>query len=152
MNRVKQLSTQLSNQIAAGEVVERPASVLKELLENCIDSGANKIIIELENGGHKRIKVTDNGAGIYKDDLKIALLRHATSKIATSNDLTNIATLGFRGEALPSIASVSHLEIISREQTADNAWEINAGDTHTIDDPKPAAHPVGTTVIVEDLF
>ena len=152
MARIQQLSVQLSNQIAAGEVIERPSSVIKELLENSIDSGANKITIEIINGGMKLIKVTDNGCGIEKEDLKLALTRHATSKIKSIEDLSNIKFLGFRGEALPSIASVANLTIISCEQNADNAWQINGKYSKDSVKIQPAAHPVGTTVSVLDLF
>jgi len=152
MPRIKQLSRQLANQIAAGEVVERPASVLKELVENSIDAGANKIEINIKHGGHKQIKVSDNGAGIYRDDLKLALLSHATSKIASLDDLENVSSMGFRGEALSSIASVAKLTIKSRQQEADTAWSIEAFDAESLADPKPCAQQPGTSVEVCDLF
>ncbi len=147
-NRIQALPPQLINQIAAGEVVERPASVVKELVENSLDAGANQIHIEVQQGGVKRIRVTDNGCGLYQDDLALALSRHATSKVASLADLERINSMGFRGEALPSIASISRLTLTSHEQEAELAWRVG-GDC---DAPCPAAHPVGTTVEVSDLF
>ncbi|VAW71677.1 DNA mismatch repair protein MutL, partial [hydrothermal vent metagenome] len=150
--RIHQLEPQLVNQIAAGEVVERPASVLKELLENSLDAGAGKIEIDIEEGGKRLIRVRDNGHGIDKDDLALALSRHATSKIASLDDLENVASLGFRGEALPSIASVSRLNLQSRTATADNGWQVQGDGREQGADPQPAAHPQGTTIEVHDLF
>lgn len=150
--RINILEPQLANQIAAGEVVERPASVVKELLENSIDAGATQIDIDIKNGGTKQIKLRDNGEGVHKDDLKLALSRHATSKISTVDDLESISSLGFRGEALASISSVSRLTMTSHAEDAELAWKINAegrGDDARI---LPAAHPVGTTIDVQDLF
>lgn len=152
MARIQLLSQRLTNQIAAGEVVERPASVVKELLENSLDAGSDRIEIELEQGGVKLIRIRDNGQGIDKDDLPLALSRHATSKIIELEDLEHVASLGFRGEALASIASVSRLALISRAAEAPEAWKV---ETEGIDmDSKltPAAHPAGTNVEVRDLF
>lgn len=139
----------LVNQIAAGEVVERPASVVKELVENSLDSGARSISIDIVGGGVKLIRVRDDGAGIPKQEIRLALSRHATSKISSLEDLEAIASLGFRGEALPSVASVSRLSLTT--STGDAAWRVEA-DNGKIGDPAPAAHPVGTTVEVHDLF
>ncbi len=150
--RIHRLPTQLANQIAAGEVIERPSSLVKELLENSMDAGATQIEIDVEQGGAGLIRVRDNGSGIHKDDLVLALSRHATSKIKTFDDLTNISSLGFRGEALPSIYSVSRLTLTSRTQSDNSGWRIQ-GDGRELDtQPTPAAHPVGTTVEVRDLF
>lgn len=147
---IRLLPAQLANQIAAGEVVERPAAVIKELLENSIDAGADRIEIELEQGGIKLMRIRDNGAGIPRDDLALALSRHATSKIAVLDDLDAVATLGFRGEALASIASVSRLALTSNAQTDNSGWVIqSAAEDATI---APAPHPRGTTVEVRDLF
>jgi DNA mismatch repair protein MutL len=142
----------LINQIAAGEVVERPASVVKELLENSLDAGADRIDIEIEQGGSKLIRVRDNGCGIERDDLALALTSHATSKIATMNDLEQVATLGFRGEALPSIASVSQLTLTSRVPAHTSGWQIAGDGRELCGAPMPAAHPPGTTIEVRDLF
>lgn len=153
MNRtIHLLPPQLVNQIAAGEVVERPASVVKELVENSLDAGADRIDIELEQGGVKSIRVRDNGLGIAADELALALSRHATSKIADLADLEAVATLGFRGEALPSIASISRLELVSRECGADRAWSIESDGSDRVVAPRPASHPEGTTIVVRDLF
>src|SRR6202161_353765 len=116
MGRIHILADQVANQIAAGEVVDRPASVVKELLENSLDAGATRIVIEVEGGGRKLIRIADNGSGMVRDDALLAFERHATSKLRTSDDLLAIATLGFRGEALPSIASISRLEIDTRAE------------------------------------
>lgn len=154
MNRISLLSQRLANQIAAGEVVERPASVVKELLENSIDAGADRIEIDVEQGGSKLIRIRDNGAGILKEDLPLALSRHATSKIVSLDDLENIISLGFRGEALASICSVSRLELTSRASTAEEetAWRVAAEGQEMQAVINPAAHPQGTTVEVRDLF
>lgn len=146
------LPAQLANQIAAGEVVERPASVVKELVENSLDSGATTIKIQIEKGGAKRIKISDNGSGIVKDELSLALSRHATSKIKNLNDLEGISSLGFRGEALASISSVSRLTLTSKPKEQDQAWQACAEGRDMAVDIKPAAHPTGTTIDVQDLF
>ncbi len=150
--RIQLLSQRLSNQIAAGEVVERPASVVKELLENSLDAQADRIEIDLEQGGIKLIRVRDNGVGVDKDDLPLALSRHATSKISTLDDLEKIVSLGFRGEALASISSVSRLCFISRTQPADAAWQVETEGRDMVSTISPAAHPAGTCVEVRDLF
>jgi DNA mismatch repair protein MutL len=150
--RIHSLPTQLVNQIAAGEVVERPSSVVKELVENCFDAGAKQIVIDIEQGGARLIKVRDNGCGIVKEDLALALSRHATSKIASLKDLEQVASMGFRGEALPSISSVSRLTLISRTHDADCAWRVNADGSEQNFDPQPDPHPQGTTIDVRDLF
>lgn len=149
--RIQKLSPLVANQIAAGEVVERPAAVVKELLENSLDAGATHIDIDIEQGGARLIKVRDNGVGIHPDDLPLALSRHATSKIQATADLNEITTLGFRGEALASIGSVSRLTLTTAEAGAKSAWQITlAGET--IAAVAPAAHPTGTTIEVRDLF
>ena len=147
---IRVLPSNLVNQIAAGEVIERPASVIKELVENAIDAGASKIEVTLAGGGKNLIVVNDNGKGIGKDELSLAVERHATSKLP-DNDLFNINFLGFRGEALPSIASVAKMTISSRQQGADSGWQIsvNGGDKGEV---KPAAVPLGTRIEVRDLF
>ncbi|WP_415878763.1 DNA mismatch repair endonuclease MutL [Methylomonas sp. TEB] len=150
--RIHALPTQLVNQIAAGEVVERPASVVKELVENCFDAGATQIQIDVEQGGTRQIRIRDNGCGIVKDDLALALSRHATSKIASLDDLEHVISMGFRGEALPSISSVARLTLISRTADADCAWQVSADGTEQNFDPQPDPHPPGTTVDVRDLF
>ena len=149
---IQLLSPQLANQIAAGEVVERPASVVKELLENSLDAGASKIEIDIEKGGHKRIRIKDNGSGIVKSELQLALSRHATSKITTLNDLEQILSLGFRGEALASISSVSRLTLTSRTECQGEAWQAYCEGREMAVNVQPAAHPVGTTIDVADLF
>lgn len=150
--RIHALDPRLINQIAAGEIIERPASMLKELIENALDAGATSIDIEVENAGVKRLKITDNGHGILKQDLAMALSRHATSKIENLNDLEQIATLGFRGEALPSIASVTRMTIRSRESKADQAWMVSSDGNNKTTEPTPVAHPVGTSIETRDLF
>ena len=154
MKRIALLSQRLANQIAAGEVVERPASVIKELLENSLDAGATRLDVEVENGGVKLMRVRDEGAGIPKDDLALALNRHATSKIFELDDLEVLSTLGFRGEALASISSVSRLAITSksREENLESAWKVEAEGKDMAAKLSPAAHDYGTTVEVRDLF
>jgi len=150
--RIHSLPIQLVNQIAAGEVVERPSSVVKELIENCFDAGAGHITIDIEQGGARLIKIRDDGCGIVKEDLPLALSRHATSKIATLQDLEQVASMGFRGEALPSISSVARLTLISRTADAECAWCVTADGSEQNFDPQPDPHPQGTTVDVRDLF
>ncbi|MBE0494283.1 MAG: DNA mismatch repair endonuclease MutL [Thiomicrospira sp.] len=150
--KIQALSEALANQIAAGEVVERPVSVVKELLENALDSGATEIEISIEEGGEKSIQVIDNGNGIAKDQLFLAVSRHATSKIATYEDLTQVTTLGFRGEALASISSVSRFEIVSRQAREPNAWRLKSDGGAIWPEPEPIAGKPGTRVRVDDLF
>lgn len=151
MSRILALSPLLANQISAGEVVERPASVVKELIENSLDAGATKIDLEIDQGGVKLIKVRDNGRGIHPEDLGLALNRHATSKIKDLNDLEQIMTLGFRGEALASISAVSRLTLTSA-MAKEQALQVETEGDQQIPKVRPAAHPVGTTVSVRDLF
>ena len=151
MPKINTLSPQLANQIAAGEVVERPASVLKELVENSLDAGATRIEIEVEQGGSKRLMVRDNGCGINHEDMSLALSRHATSKISNIDDLEAVGTLGFRGEALASIASVSRLTLTSNNGESQGWRAVSEGRDMAVD-VQPAAHPQGTSVEVRDLF
>src|SRR5437660_5475507 len=150
MGRIHVLSETVANQIAAGEVVERPASVVKEMLENSLDAGASRIKISVEAGGKKLIQITDNGCGMVRDDAMLAFERHATSKIKNAEDLLSVATLGFRGEALPSIASVSRLRLETRaaDEPAGTVIEINGGRMARVEE---AGLPLGTSITVRDL-
>ena len=152
MPHIQLLSPRLANQIAAGEVVERPASVVKELVENALDAGASRVDVEIEQGGAKLIRVRDDGSGIEEADLPLALSRHATSKILTLDDLEAVASLGFRGEALASISSVSRLTLTSRTELQEAAARVEVEGRDMDARISPAAHPVGTTVEVRDLF
>jgi len=149
---INQLDNRLVNQIAAGEVIERPSSLLKELIENSIDANAALLEVQIERGGLKRITVKDNGYGIPKEELLLALSRHATSRISQFNDLFQVNTLGFRGEGLPSIAAVSRLKLTSRPMDVDTAYEVKVYGGMKVSDPKPTAHSIGSTVEVLDLF
>ncbi|HAB14872.1 MAG TPA: DNA mismatch repair protein MutL, partial [Verrucomicrobiales bacterium] len=153
MNRIRLLPEQVANQIAAGEVVERPASVVKELVENALDADARRISVEIGAGGRSLIRVTDDGLGMSKDDALLCLERHATSKIRRAEDLAAIATMGFRGEAIPSIASISRFTLTTRERDSATGEAtqivINGGK---IVEVKVAASPPGTTVEVRHLF
>ncbi len=151
MNKIRILSDQLVNQIAAGEVVERPASVAKELVENSIDAGAKQIQVDVELGGRRLLRVTDNGEGMTRDDAMLAFERHATSKLGSVDDLETIATLGFRGEALASIASVARVELVTKREGENAATKVIFEGGRLID-IKDAAHPKGTTIAVKDLF
>ncbi|HEX9062435.1 MAG TPA: DNA mismatch repair endonuclease MutL, partial [Clostridia bacterium] len=151
MGKIVILDESTANKIAAGEVVERPASVVKELMENSIDAGATSISVDIKNGGVSYIKISDNGSGIAGDDVEIAFERHATSKIRSSNDLDSIVTLGFRGEALASIASVSEIELLTRTKDSETGTYIKITGG-TVQEVKSAGCPVGTTFTVRDLF
>src|SRR5438876_3526612 len=150
-NQILLLDENTANRIAAGEVVERPASAIKELVENSIDAGATQILVQLDEGGKRRIEVVDNGSGMSPEDAVLALQRHATSKIRTSDDLFAIRTLGFRGEALPSIASVSHLTLCTKppSMAAGARITVHGGDIESVEE---TGGRDGTTVVVEDLF
>jgi DNA mismatch repair protein MutL len=151
MSKIRVLPDHVANQIAAGEVVERPASVAKELVENAIDAGSSRIVIDVEGGGRRLLKVSDDGDGMVRDDAVLAFERHATSKISRSEDLSNIATLGFRGEALASIASVARVELTTKTEDAAAATRVSI-EGGKMRDVKDAAHPRGTTIVVRDLF
>ena len=148
MTVIRRLSKQLASQIAAGEVVERPASVVKELLENAVDAHANKVLCEIKSAGKVLIRVRDDGVGIEKDDLALALAPHATSKVYTVEDLAAIHTLGFRGEALASIASVSKLTLTSKTKDQEHAFSVSVEGPEQEPNIMPAAHPTGSTVDV----
>src|SRR5580658_1112404 len=153
MNRIKLLSEQVANQIAAGEVIERPASVVKELVENSLDAGAKKILVEIQAGGRSLVRVADDGAGMSRDDALLCLERHATSKIRRAEDLASIGTMGFRGEAMPSIASVSKFSLITRERDDDSPEGTQVIVTGgTISEVKAAGAAPGTSVEVRQLF
>ena len=150
--RIKRLPSSLANQIAAGEVIERPASIVKELMENCLDAGATRIVVEISKAGSQLIRVTDNGHGIHPEDLQLALQRHATAKLNSHSDLTAIHSLGFRGEALSSISSVANFTMTSRIASMDQATRLMIDPQTAKSELRPAAHPVGTTVEVSNLF
>src|ERR687885_791588 len=151
MSQICVLSDHLANQIAAGEVVEPPASVAKELVENAVDAGARRITLDVEGGGRRLLKVADDGEGMTRDDAVLAFERHATSKIKSAEDLGAIATLGFRGEALASIASVARVELVTKAEEAQAATRVLI-EGGRMRDVKDAAHPKGTTITVRDLF
>src|SRR5205814_4720845 len=151
MGKITRLPADLANQIAAGEVVERPASVAKELVENAIDAGARRVSIDVEAGGRRLLRVADDGCGMTRDDAVLAFERHATSKISRAEDLNAIATLGFRGEALASIASVARVELITQRDDASAGTRVVI-EGGRMRDVKDAAHPRGTTIAVRDLF
>src|SRR5437660_6984585 len=151
MSKIRVLSDQLANQIAAGEVVERPASVAKEVVENAIDAGARRVVVDVEAGGRRLLRIADDGCGMTRDDAVLAFERHATSKISRAEDLNAIATLGFRGEALASIASVARVELVTKTEEAEAATRVLI-EGGRMRDVKDAAHPKGTTITVRDLF
>src|SRR6266478_8723320 len=151
MSKIRVLPDHISNLIAAGEVVERPASVAKELVENAIDAGATRIVIDVESGGRRLLKITDDGEGMSRDDGVLAFERHATSKISKAEDLNAIGTLGFRGEALASIASVARVELVTHAEDAAAGTRV-AIEGGRMRDVKDAPHPRGTTIAVRDLF
>ena len=151
MSDIRLLPDLLINQIAAGEVIERPASALKELLENSLDAGATEIVVQLEAGGVKLLRVRDNGRGIAQQQIALALMRHATSKIASLDDLQRVSSMGFRGEALASMAAVAHVALISRNADAEHAWKVEAVDG-TLSETAPAAHALGTSVEMRELY
>ncbi len=150
--QIRRLDDHVVNKIAAGEVIERPASVLKELLENSVDASARRIEVEILAAGTQKIQVRDDGTGIHKDEIRLALARHATSKMRSFSELEGVQTLGFRGEALPSIASVSRFCITTRTAQAANGWKVLCSGGAELVGPQPAQHAVGTTIAVEDLF
>ena len=151
MAKVRQLPAHIANLIAAGEVVERPGSVVKELTENAIDAGAKNITVELQNGGMTFLRVTDDGGGMDPQDAELAFLRHATSKLSTAEDLGRIQTMGFRGEALAAISSVSHIDLLTKTEDAPVGFSLHL-DAGTITDREQAGCPTGTTIIVRNLF
>lgn len=151
MNKIRVLPDNLANQIAAGEVVERPASVVKEIVENAIDAGSTRIQVDIELGGRRVIRISDDGEGMVRDDAILAFERHATSKIRTLEDLAAIGTLGFRGEALASIASVAKVELLTKTPSENEATKVVIEGGRRID-VKDAARDTGTTITVRDLF
>ena len=151
MGKIVLLDELTINQIAAGEVIERPASVIKEMVENSIDAGADKITVEIRNGGISYIKITDNGSGIAKDDLEIAFERHATSKIRNASDLDTVTSMGFRGEALASIAAISNVELVSKTKEQDVGYKIVVEAGNVLEKEEVGCQ-VGTSITVNNLF